>query len=159
MTFALPESVLVIVHTPDLQVLLLQRVGRRGWWQSVTGAREPFDASLRDTARREVQEETGIEAGAALRDWGWSNRYGIWPAWRHRYAPDVLHNDEHAFSLEVPAPCAVRLSPAEHERYVWMPWQDAVARCFGPTNRAALKLLPSEAGKSEIRSPEIRRPD
>jgi dATP pyrophosphohydrolase len=142
MAFSLPESVLVIVHTPDLRVLLLQRVARRGWWQSVTGAREAGDATLADTARRELAEETGIDAGAGLREWGWVNRYAIWPAWRHRYAPDVTHNVEHAFSVCVPAPCPVRLAPDEHERYVWMPSCDAIARCLSPTNREALKLLP-----------------
>jgi dATP pyrophosphohydrolase len=146
MTFALPESVLVVVHTPDLQVLLLQRVARRGWWQSVTGAREVHDATLRDTARRELLEETGIDA-EALHSWNWVNRYTIWPAWRHRYAPDVTHNVEHTFSAQVPAPCDVRLSPAEHERYLWMPWQDAIARCLSPTNREALRLLPRLAAR------------
>ncbi|HEX2884965.1 dihydroneopterin triphosphate diphosphatase [Vineibacter terrae] len=146
MTFALPESVLVIVHTPDLQVLLLQRVGRRGWWQSVTGAREACDATLHDTARRELFEETGIDAGS-LQAWHWVNRYTIWPAWRHRYAPDVTHNVEHTFSTLVPAPCAVRLSPPEHERYVWMPWWDAIPRCLSPTNREALRLLPRRAAR------------
>jgi dATP pyrophosphohydrolase len=142
MSFALPESVLVIVHTPDLQVLLLQRVGRRGWWQSVTGAREEGDATIMDTAHRELSEETGIDAGAGLRDWHWVNRYTIWPAWRRRYAPEVTHNVEHTFSLCVPAPRPVRLAPDEHERYQWVPWCDAIARCFGPTNREALKRLP-----------------
>jgi dATP pyrophosphohydrolase len=146
MTFALPESVLVIVHTPDLQVLLLQRAGRRGWWQCVTGARETVDPAPAATAHRELREETGIDAGADLREWGWVNRYTIWPAWRSRYAPDVTHNVEHTFSLSVPAPCLVRLSPDEHERYIWVGWRDAVARCISPTNREALKLLPSIAG-------------
>lgn len=145
MAFALPESVLVIVHTPDLQVLLLQRVGRRGWWQSVTGAREVQDATLLHTAYRELGEETGIET-ATLHEWHWVNRYSLWPAWRHRYAPDVTHNVEHTFSACVPAPCAVRLAPAEHERYLWMPWRDAIDRCFGPTNRAALGLLNQKTG-------------
>jgi dATP pyrophosphohydrolase len=142
MAFALPESVLVIVHTPDLHVLLLQRVGRRGWWQSVTGAREGGDATIVETARRELHEETGIDAGTGLRDWHWVNRYSIWPAWRHRYAPEVTHNVEHTFSFCVPTPCPVRLTFDEHERYQWMPWRDAVDRCFGPTNREALKRLP-----------------
>ncbi|HJQ60108.1 MAG TPA: dihydroneopterin triphosphate diphosphatase [Vineibacter sp.] len=145
--YALPESVLVIVHTPDLQVLLLQRVGRRGWWQSVTGAREPHDGSLADTARRELAEETGI-GDARLREWRWVNRYTIWPAWRPRYAPDVTHNVEHAFSACIPAPCEVRLAPDEHQHYLWMPWRDAVARCYGPTNREALKLLPTMTARS-----------
>lgn len=147
MIFALPESVLVIVHTPGLQVLLLQRIGRPGAWQSVTGAREMRDATMQDTARRELFEETGIDA-AAPRAWNWVNRYTIWPAWRRRYAPDVTHNVEHTFSVCVAAPQAVQLSPDEHERYVWMPWRDAIARCLSPTNREALRLLPRVAATS-----------
>ncbi len=69
-------------------------------------------------------------------------RYVLWPAWRQRYAPDVTHNVEHTFSACVAAPCPIRLSSGEHERYIWMPWRDAVARCLSPTNREALKLLP-----------------
>ncbi len=147
MTFSLPESVLVIVHTPGLQVLLLQRAGRPGAWQSVTGARETRDATMQDTARRELFEETGIDAEAP-RAWNWVNRYTIWPAWRRRYAPDVTHNVEHTFSVCVAAPCAVQLSPDEHERYVWVSWRDAIARCLSPTNREALRLLPRRAATS-----------
>jgi len=149
MTFALPESVLVVVHTPDLHVLLLQRVARLGWWQSVTGAREEHDATLHDTARRELFEETGIVADT-LQAWNWVNRYTIWPAWRHRYAADVTHNVEHTFSVRVGAPRAVQLSPAEHERYMWMPWRDAIARCLSPTNREALRLLPRMAARPSV---------
>ena len=59
--FKQPVSVLVVIHTPALDVLLLERSAHPGFWQSVTGSREG-DEGLADTARREVGEETGIVA-------------------------------------------------------------------------------------------------
>jgi len=35
-----PVSVLVLIHTPDLGVLLLERAAHPGFWQSVTGSQE-----------------------------------------------------------------------------------------------------------------------
>ena len=143
-----PVSVLVVIHTPDLQILLLERAAHPGYWQSVTGSQED-DETLRDTARREVQEETGLTfPDAALRDWQQTNVYEIFPEWRHRYAPGVTHNTEHVFSLEIPAPCAIQLAPNEHSNYGWLPWQDAAPRCFSWSNRdAILALAQSRPGK------------
>ena len=136
-----PVSVLVVIHTPDLQILLLERAAHPGYWQSVTGSQED-DETLRDTARREVQEETGLTfPDAALRDWQQTNVYEIFPEWRHRYAPGVTHNTEHVFSLEIPAPCAIQLAPNEHSNYGWLPWQDAAPRCFSWSNRDAIQIL------------------
>ncbi len=136
-----PVSVLVVIHTPDLQILLLERAAHPGYWQSVTGSQED-DETLRDTARREVQEETGLTfPDAALRDWQQTNVYEIFPEWRHRYAPGVTHNTEHVFSLEIPAPCAIQLAPNEHSNYGWLPWQDAAPRCFSWSNRDAILAL------------------
>jgi dATP pyrophosphohydrolase len=145
MSFKIPESVLVVIHTPDLKVLMMERLDWPGWWQSVTGSRETSDASLADTARREVREETGLDA-AALSDWGLINRYAIYGRWRPRYAPDVTHNVEHTFGIEVPAPFAATLHPQEHGRYMWLSWRDALSRCYSGTNRAALVRLAERAG-------------
>jgi len=80
MAFKIPESVLVVVHTAQLDVLLLERVAQPGLWQSVTGSREMDDADLSATARRELLEETGLSVGT-LTDWRLTNRYEIWPQW------------------------------------------------------------------------------
>ncbi|MGE3651230.1 MAG: dihydroneopterin triphosphate diphosphatase [Reyranellaceae bacterium] len=138
MSFKIPESVLVVIHTPELKVLMMERLDWPGWWQSVTGSRETHDASLADTARREVREETGLDVGEALSDWALVNRYAIYGRWRPRYAPEVTHNVEHTFGVEVAAPFAARLHPEEHGRYVWLNWRDALCRCYSGTNRAAL---------------------
>ena len=145
--FKIPESVLVVIHTDDLQVLLIERADQPGFWQSVTGskdAQEPLDA----TAIREVAEETGIVIGSAavpsanLRDWHLSNVYEIYPVWRHRYANGVTHNTEHVFGLRVPRDVPIALAPREHLQHQWLDWKAAADRCFSPSNAEAVLQLP-----------------
>jgi dATP pyrophosphohydrolase len=138
-----PVSVLVIVHTAELHVLLLERADFPGFWQSVTGSRDE-DETIADTARRELLEETGIEAdrfGGPL-DWHLEQQYEIFPQWRHRYPPGTTMNVEHVFSLDVGEPVPVRLSAREHLRHVWLPWRAAADRCFSWSNRDAILALP-----------------
>ena len=147
--YKLPESVLVVIHTPALDVLLIRRTGGEGHWQSVTGSKDHADEPFAQTAAREVLEETGIDAagaGCALSDWGLENVYDIYPRWRHRYAPGVTRNREHVFGLCVPEGVAVRLNPREHTQFAWLPWRAAADRCFSPSNAEACLLLPRFAG-------------
>ena len=146
--YKIPESVLVVIHTAEREVLLMERADKPGFWQSVTGSKDRPDEPLAETARREVAEETGIVIGtpevpeASLVDWGLSNVYEIYPVWRHRYAPGVTHNTEHVFGLRVPRGTPVRLSPREHVAAVWLPWREAADRCFSPSNAEAILHLP-----------------
>ncbi len=141
--FKIPESVLVVIHTPQLEVLLIERADQPGFWQSVTGSRDTVSEPLLQTALREVREETGIAAvPAQLRDWAVSNVYEIYPVWRHRYAPGVTHNTEHVFGLCLPRPCEVTLNPGEHTAWQWLPHRAAADLCFSPSNAEALLLLP-----------------
>jgi dATP pyrophosphohydrolase len=138
-----PVSVLVVIHTAALDILLLERAVHPGYWQSVTGSREG-DESLRETARREVLEETGIAADIdAFRDWNLSNRFEIFAEWRHRYAHGVTHNIEHVFSLCVSPDTTIRTTAAEHLGHRWLPWREAAARCFSWSNRDAILMLPT----------------
>jgi dATP pyrophosphohydrolase len=148
----IPVSALVLVHTPDLRVLLLERADFPGFWQSVTGSQEPGESLIR-TATRELKEETGIDAETygGVTDWRISNVYEIYPRWRHRYPEGTTHNTEHVFALEVPHPISIRLNPREHLSYLWLPWQEAAAKCFSWSNRAAIEELPARAA-STIRS-------
>lgn len=137
----IPVSTLVVIHTPILEVLLLERADRPGFWQSVTGSRHDGEG-LRDTAIREVEEETGIDARRyRLEAWNLQNVYEIYPVWRHRYPDGVTHNTEHVFGLEVPEPLPVRLAPREHLAAQWLPWREAAERVFSWSNRKAILML------------------
>lgn len=146
MNFKIPQSVLVVIHNPALEVLLMRRADVQGeYWQSVTGSRKALDEPLARTAAREVREETGYDAdapGFVLRDWGLTNEFDIYPHWRARYAPGVTRNVEHVYGLRVPSGAAVRLNPREHGACVWLPWREAADRCFSPSNAEACLLLP-----------------
>ncbi len=147
MPFKQPLSVLVVIHTPALDVLLLERASHPGYWQSVTGSRED-DENLADTAKREVYEETGIIADAdALYDWQQVNRFEIFAQWRDRYAPGISHNSEHVFSLAVPAATAVITAPREHLSHRWLNWREAAEQVFSWSNRDAILALPDHLAR------------
>ena len=136
-----PISALVLIHTPDLQVLIMERADKTGFWQSVTGSIEDSETPLQ-AAIREVFEETGLDATQYdLQDWHASNVYEIYPHWRHRYAPGIIENTEHLFGLELPSPLPIKLSPIEHIHYEWVDWRKAAKRVFSWTNVDALKRL------------------
>lgn len=155
MNYKIPESVLVVIHTADLQVLLLERADRPGFWQSVTGSKDSLEEDLRTTAQREVEEETGFQVLApglppldvwqleadALQDWHLENIYEIYPVWRHRYAPGVWQNTEHVFGLCLPQMREPRLAPREHLQYRWLPYKEAADLCFSPSNAEAVLQL------------------
>ena len=138
-----PISVLVVVYTPDLQVLLLERADHPGYWQSITGSQDQNEALLQ-TAARETTEETGIDAtNFLLTDLNFINKYEIYQEWRWRYAPGVTHNTEHVFSLLLPKPTPVIVSPREHLRYAWLPQQEAIKKVFSCSNAEAIRNLSS----------------
>ena len=149
--FKIPESVLVVIYTPALEVLLIERADAPGFWQSVTGSKDHVDEPLALTAAREVREETGIDCGAGsalaaqLRDWQLDNVYDIYPRWQHRYAPGVTRNTERLFGLCVPEAKPPTLDPREHTAWQWRPYREAADACFSPSNAEAILLLPEFA--------------
>ena len=144
--FKTPISALVLIHTDDLQVLIMERADKQGYWQSVTGSLEQAETPLQ-TAIREVQEETGLDAAKyTLQDWHASNIYEIYPHWRHRYAPEVTHNTEHLFGLLLPEPLPIKMAPDEHVQYEWVDWREAAKRVFSWTNVDALSKLGERHG-------------
>ena len=139
--FKTPISALVLIHTKDLQVLIMERADKTGYWQSITGSLELGETPL-EAAIREVKEETGLDAKQYdLQDWQASNVYEIYPHWLHRYALGVVENTEHLFGLELPSELPIKLAPDEHVRYEWVDWREAAKRVFSWTNVDALKRL------------------
>jgi len=143
LSYKIPQSVLVVIHTQDLEVLLLRRTDM-STWQSVTGSKDALHESWLQTAQREVMEETAIDCTRPehlLLDWGLENCYEIYPAFRHRYAPGVSQNLERVFGLQVPRSTPVVLSPREHTEYQWLPHWEAADRVFSPSNAEAILSL------------------
>ena len=144
----IPQSVLVVIHTPALDVLLIRRADAPDFWQSVTGSKDAAGEAYPHAARREVFEETGIDCrpGSALEpsllDWNLENVYDIYPRWQQRYAPGVTRNTEHLFSLQVSADTPITLSPREHTAWRWLSWREAAEVCFSPSNAEAILTLP-----------------
>lgn len=159
--YKIPESVLVVIYSAELEVLLMERADKPGYWQSVTGSKQTSDEMLMETAVREVREETGIVVAAAsggvvadngnrakvmvppinLRDWQLMNVFDIYPVWRHRYAPGIMQNTEHVFGLRVPRDIPITLAPREHMNYLWLPYRQAADKCFSPSNAEAILQL------------------
>ncbi len=143
MVFKRPESILIVVYTVAGDVLMLRRVEPPDFWQSVTGSLE-WDESPMDAACRELAEETGL-AAQGLQDCGRTNRFPILPAWRARYASDVHENLEHVFRLRLPQRAEIRLNPAEHSEYQWLPKHEAATRATSWTNRDAILELVTDS--------------
>ena len=146
--FKIPRSVLVVIHTPDLQVLLIERVSSQGEasdvWQSVTGSLDFEAESWLDCAAREVREETGLDVHApchVLTDWKLENTYDIWPHYLHRYAPGITRNTERVLGLCIPLPVRVQLAPREHVNQIWLPWEQAALKVSSASNEAAIRRL------------------
>lgn len=154
--FKIAQSVLVVIYTPELDVLLIRRADTADteFWQSVTGSKDSLDEGFAETAMREVLEETGIDCRvgqafhAGLQDWHMENVYNIYERWLHRYAPGTLYNTERVFGLQVPPGTAVTLSPREHTHFQWLSYLDAAAQCFSPSNAEAILMLPHVLGQT-----------
>ena len=156
-SYKIPQSILAVIYTKELDVLLIERADRQGFWQSVTGSRNSLSENLEQTAIREIFEETGIivvdtvtdpdparrqVAKRYLTDWKIEHDFEIFSVWRHRFAPGVTTNTEHVFGLQVPTRFDVVLEPKEHLNAIWLPWKEAAAKCFSWTNKEAIDLLP-----------------
>jgi len=118
---------------------MLQRRDDPAFWQSVTGSLEPGESPLA-TACREVKEEVGIDVLAErleMEDCQRQIDFEIFPHFRHRYAPDVTHNHEHWFRLQLPAERDVRLT--EHLAFRWLAAAEAAALTRSWSNRQAIE--------------------
>ncbi|TAG75407.1 MAG: dihydroneopterin triphosphate diphosphatase, partial [Burkholderiales bacterium] len=115
-----PRSVLVVIHTPALETLLIERTPPLCFWQSVTGSQD-LNESWRETAIREVAEEVGIDADkhGVLTDLSYENVFAIYPEFRHRYPPGTTHNRERCFALCVKHTFTPYLAPDEHTAFQW----------------------------------------
>ena len=137
------ETVSVAVVRGDSEVLLLRRIPQRGgFWQTLTGRREPGESPLA-AAAREVYEETGLAPALSdLADLRYVHGFPLDPARIPGLASELrapLFARETAFALRVPAATEVRLDPTEHHAHQWV------------SPAAALRLLPFAGLRRSVR--------
>ncbi|MCO6544472.1 MAG: dihydroneopterin triphosphate diphosphatase [Gilliamella sp.] len=137
--FKKPESVLVVIFCQTTnRCLMLQRQDDPYFWQSVTGSMEDNELP-RETAIREVFEETGIDIigqNLELIDAMYSVEFEIFPQFRHKYAPEVKLNKEHWFYLPVINEIIPVLT--EHLDYQWLTIDEAINLTLSPNNSEAI---------------------
>ncbi len=130
------RTVSVLPVAPDGRVLLMRRAeARGGFWQQVTGRIEAGESG-EDAARRELLEETGIDA--EVEPLGYRHGFGIDPGVLGEEDGELRTAEETAFAARVPGG-EVRLS-AEHVDYAWLPVAEAEGRLRYPGLRRALRL-------------------
>ena len=143
--YKIPESVLVVIHSADHHVLLIERTDQPGFWQSVTGSLECDERPI-DAAWRELKEETGwgpddgdmIETGCSV-------YYAIFERWLHRYPANTTHNKEYLFYFAMKEIIHPTLSPNEHITAMWCPPPMALPLLFSPSNVAAISHIMADS--------------
>lgn len=140
MKYKRPISVLVVIYAKETKrVLMLKRRDDPDFWQSVTGSLEEGETPFQ-TALREVQEEVGIDIineNLELMDCHRSIVYEIFAHFRHRYAPEVTHSQEHWFVLALPAEREIELT--EHTQYQWLDAPRAAQLTKSASNQQAIQ--------------------
>lgn len=116
---------------------MLKRTRPPDFWQSVTGSLG-WNETPRQSAERELSEETGLDFNGRIIDYRHTQRFPIIHPWRTRYAPGVYYNREHWFGLCLPTTRTIRLNPAEHSQLRWLPFFQAAALASSWTNRNAI---------------------
>lgn len=131
-----------MIHTPALETLLIERTPPVAFWQSVTGSQDDGE-TWRETAIRELREETGIDAEklGVLTDLDYENVFSIYPEFRHRYPPGTTHNRERCFALCVNDKFTPYLAPDEHTAFEWMPITEAITKVRSWSNQAAFRRV------------------
>jgi 8-oxo-dGTP pyrophosphatase MutT (NUDIX family) len=136
-----PRQVLVYIHRPGPEFLLLRRIERLGgFWQGVTGAPEWGEPDA-DAAVREVREETGLDARGRLRVI--DHRYVLRrppeaTEWDRLYGHGIEEVPEEVFAAEASAGWEPTLS-LEHDEYRWCTVEEAISLLKFEGNREGLR--------------------
>jgi len=132
----IPISVLVLIYTKNKDILILKKNNGKDMWQSVTGSINDGE-SVDDAAKREVYEETGLNADNIIN----CNKqyiFEIYEMWRYKYDDNVTHNTEHVFLLELDERKDIIIDKEEHVSYEWTSRVKAAEKVFSHTNRQAI---------------------
>ena len=133
-----PDEVVVVVRR-SAELLVLRRTPERlGYWSLVAGGVEPGETPA-TAARRELAEETGLEAEPVELPAVLS--YSLLddpPEVRARYAPGVEDVAVHPFLAEAP-PGWEPILDGEHDLWRWCSEEEALALLAYETPREAVR--------------------
>jgi lipoyl(octanoyl) transferase len=136
-----PESiklVKVIVHDGTRVLLLHRRPERGNFWQPITGSIEEGE-SPRQTAERELREESGMHA--PIDDLGLTQSFMIESQYlAARHAAPIIAS-EVLFSTTVDSSQQVTIDRAEHDAWGWFTFAEAYERIRWSDDREALELI------------------
>lgn len=122
---------------PPIELLLFRRPPVRGRiWVPISGKVESTDPDYESALRRELAEETGLDAPRSIvpLDWHVPFRADNGETWRL-----------HAYAVEVDRAWVPRLSP-EHESAEWVAPEEAIRRLHFSDNREAVIRLLARVG-------------
>jgi len=136
------EVVVVVRRGPEF--LVMRRAPERlGYWSLVAGGLEP-DETAPEAARRELFEETGLEAN--VRPLPIALTYSLLddpPAIRARYASGIETVTVHAFVVDAPVKWEPTLD-AEHDLHEWCDLDEALALLVYDTAKDAVRAAARE---------------
>jgi 8-oxo-dGTP pyrophosphatase MutT (NUDIX family) len=132
-----PEEAAVVVRRAGEYLVLRRSPERHGYWHLVAGALE-WGEEAAAAARRELLEETGLDAPVRELERYEYDLAGDPPEVRARFAPDVEKVLVHAFAAEAPAGWEPILDE-EHDAYRWCSFDEAVELLAYPEPRAAVR--------------------
>ena len=130
----------VMMHDGQRVLLLHRRPERGNFWQPITGSIEEGEQP-RDTARRELAEETGQDGDPEPIDLEQS--FMIESHFLEAKHPPPIIATETAFVVEVAAGMPIRMDTAEHDDYGWFTFAEAYERIRWSDDREALEKVES----------------
>ena len=137
-----PFQVLILPYLKDKQGAIKYAIFRRSdgdYWQAITGGGEEGETP-KETARREMQEETGITQDCDILPLNCvANIPVIGVTGEHTWGDDVLTIPEYSFGVRVSRQ-RLRLSK-EHIEYKWVDYEEAIGMLKWNSNKDALREL------------------